>query len=241
MKRIAVVGSLRAFLVALPVVCVASFTFAGESAVSLSGLWKSGRATIEIVQNGDQIKAVYVEVAPEAATRYGFKPGDTMVEGTLQGTTLRGRFNSHYPVEFKKQCPAVWQQWRPFELALSKDGTALEGRWRPSWLTASNCTQVDLEWRALKLTRAPTPAPSLAFVRRDQNRYVRITDALPYREPFYVEARFETPQPAAEYNASVSWAKGKAVEIKLRRTTEDPKLYRSAVLVLEEPSTEERR
>lgn len=103
-----------------------------------------GMVTIE--QKGARIEGRWSELTDKMRQRYGFSIGNTALEGRIKARTLRGRMRLHYPVENRERCPAEWQTWEKLEVALPLHMSRLQGRFRDSAISPSNCSTERRGW-----------------------------------------------------------------------------------------------
>jgi outer membrane protein OmpA-like peptidoglycan-associated protein len=144
--------------------CCVSQTRAQEQAPDLSGLWimeaelgAPNIPNVKMVQDGTKVKSVFVDVDP--GNKWGWVIGDPDLDVTIDGRSIRGKINTHYPViPFKTNCPDIWAYWTDVELTISADGNKLEGRWKKRTSDDKTCKLQSEEWLPLSYIR---PAPEI--------------------------------------------------------------------------------
>ncbi len=142
------------FTVSLVLAVLPINTVHGESLSHMTGLWTRGDGTVvEFTQEGNKVRAVYVELTPRLINDFGFAPGDEHIIATIDGRDVKGKMHHHYPVAKKSKCPKIWAGLVDMELTLSEDGNTLEGRWRQEHSNFNNCKFVSRNWVPRKYVR----------------------------------------------------------------------------------------
>lgn len=121
--------------------------------IDLSGLWVQGENVLRLEHQGSSVTAFFVKVRPGLAKEYGFREGDRVFSGLLSGRDFVGTINSHFPVKYKKQCPAVWSGEKTLKFTVSESGDALAGEWKIDSLDVANCALKDAGWQSYELMR----------------------------------------------------------------------------------------
>lgn len=144
-------------LIVLPINSVHS-----ESPPDVTGLWTRGDGNIvKFTQDGNRVRAVYVELTPELLNYFGFAPGDEHIIATLDGRDVTGKMHSHYPVFKRSKCPKIWAGLTDIELTLSEDGNTMEGRWHRNTSDFNTCKLQHKKWLPRKYVRVqPSQASS---------------------------------------------------------------------------------
>ena len=148
-------------------------TGAARSA-DLTGIWSyslfttgDGRdpmGTVSIVQSGETVTGDWAEVDPKKEQAFGFEKGERMLEGTIDGTRLKGRLRLHYPIANRSACPDGWQTWGEIDVVLPEASDRLQGKFVSSEIDPTDCTTKELGWRSFEFVRA---APSASGERED--------------------------------------------------------------------------
>lgn len=151
---------IRILAATLLVFFVPWFSSAQDKPPDLSGLWlmdaTSGAPNVRFYQDGSKIKSVFVDAAPH--NKWGFVIGDPNLDVTIEGRTVRGKINAHYPVvPFKTNCPDTWAYWTDVELTISPDNNTLEGRWRHVTRDEKTCQPIKEDWQPNRYMRPPAP------------------------------------------------------------------------------------
>jgi hypothetical protein len=168
-----------------------------------------------------------------------------------QGTIRLGKIDARHairqandigadlPVEVRSQLAGMGLF---FTLRLESCGSAsrLAGLWGSQHVTYG---ALDLQVskvhdpydRQVVLTREAS-GPELRFVIAEGGGYRPVEGELPYGEPIFLEALYPDPQDETEKIVDLAWPGG-AVPVPVARTG-DPKLYRSASILLEPPAAE---
>jgi hypothetical protein len=122
--------------------------------VDLSGVWiREDGGIARMVQEGNRLTAVHLEVTTQVRDVFGFRPGDEHFVATVDGRSIRGKMRSHLPVGWKTRCPDQWAHLSDIELAVSPDGNTLEGRWKKITIGSRGCQQEAEEWLPRRYTR----------------------------------------------------------------------------------------
>ena len=110
-------------------------------AADLNGLWlyKEDGSTIQIIQQGNQVKGVLHKIPAKLRDQFGFSEGDESFYGTLDGDTLQIKSLMHFAIGAKNRCPDQWTQWIDKTLKLSGDGNTLQGEWAEININTKSC------------------------------------------------------------------------------------------------------
>ncbi len=120
----------------------------------LNGIWEQdGGDVVRIVQTGAEIEGRLVILTPQSIESYGFRPGDKVLEGRLDGRRLSGRARVHFPLASRARCPKAWGRWQPAVLYLSRDGRTLRGKYELAALYEDGCRIEPAGWRPWRLRR----------------------------------------------------------------------------------------
>ncbi len=211
---------------------------ASAAASNLTGTWQDPRGNrVEITQTGNQVSL---------RTSSGLT-----FQGSLAGSQLS--LSYHYPSV--ERMPAKWRrQPPPIRERLNQMGIRLEGTVSPDGrsIEAEFITPGDVTYDPDTLEiEEITEARSRTVLTRElpsfELRFVRPSDAgfeglevLNYREPFFVEVRFDDEPADDERTVRLDWGAGSGKEVVVSKTSDDPKVFRSGLLYLVEPEASER-
>jgi hypothetical protein len=218
--------------------CVVTTSSAAAQREALNGDWQgSDGSTWTISGSGDSIQLIET------------KAGGHRLD--YQGTIRLGRIDARHaishvndigadlPLEVRSQLAGMGLF---FTLRLETCGgsSRLAGLWGSQHVTYGSLDmQVskvhDPYDQQIALTRE-AGGPELRFVIAEGGGYRPVEGALPYGEPIFLEALYLDPQDEAEKVVDLSWPGG-AVPVPVARTS-DPKLYRSASILLDPPAAE---
>lgn len=125
-----------------------------DLALDVTGMWqREDGSLIRIMQEGQAVRGVFVELHPELIDVYGFAPNDEHMVAGIEGKKIRGKMHAHYPVVKKEKCPSIWASLREVELTLSEDENVLEGRWRMATVDFNTCRVTSEQWKPRKYVR----------------------------------------------------------------------------------------
>jgi hypothetical protein len=125
-----------------------------QTPANLSGVWtREDGGMLRVIQDGQTVKMIHLEVTPVVHKDFGFNPGDEHVLGTLEGRNVRGKMHVRLPVSWKTICPDQWDHWSGIELTLSEDGDALQGRWEQTHFSREGCALTHTDWHPRAYTR----------------------------------------------------------------------------------------
>jgi hypothetical protein len=108
----------------------------------LTGVWESGNSTFEIIQNGSKLSKK--QSNPDVAEILG----EFAFVGEVSGNTVKGKFASYLPAEYKEFCGKNWATWTKLELVVSPDGNRMEGRWlrETNNFKVRGCPLIKTQW-----------------------------------------------------------------------------------------------
>jgi hypothetical protein len=168
-----------------------------------------------------------------------------------QGTVRLGKIDARHaishvndmgadlPVEVRSQLAGMGLF---FTLRLESCGSSsrMAGLWGSQHVTYGaldlQVSQVHYPYDQQVVLTREAGGPELRFVIAEGGGYRPVEGELPYGEPIFLEALYPDPQDEAEKVVDLSWPGG-AVPVPVARTG-DPKLYRSASILLEPPAGE---
>jgi hypothetical protein len=126
---------------------------AQPGAADFAGLWRrDDGGLVRITAKGDDVVAVFEEVATQLRDTFGFSPGDEHFFGTVTGQSMTGSMHTHLPVTWKSRCPEQWARTREIELTLAPDGRSIRGRWKQHHVD-NNCKEREGDWQPRSYTR----------------------------------------------------------------------------------------
>lgn len=122
--------------------------------IDLNGLWSSTDGSVRrVTQEDTSIEAVFTDLPGEVIDRFSVNLGDTSMEGTIDGRTVRGRANFYFTEGARSQCPEQWSVWTDFELTVARDTNTLQGRLLEQRLQR-DCSLIAGHWFPIVLIRA---------------------------------------------------------------------------------------
>ncbi|MDF2764657.1 MAG: hypothetical protein K0S81_1651 [Rhodospirillales bacterium] len=218
--------------------CVVTAASAAAAREALNGAWTGSDGSVWAISGaGDAIQLV-----------------GTRADGhrlDYQGTIRLGKIDARHaishvadmgeglPLEVRSQLAGMGLFFT-LRLETCGSGSRLAGLWGSQHVTYG---ALDLQVskvhdpydQQIVLTRE-AGGPELRFVIAEGGGYRPVEGALPYGEPIFLEALYPDPQDEAEKVVDLSWPGG-AVPVPVARTG-DPKLYRSASILLDPPAAE---
>jgi hypothetical protein len=131
--------------------------------VDLSGKWMEvqdipnpDHGIVEVTQKGNKIEGRYLKVSPFLEKYFGFKVGDIVLTGTLDGDKMTGFLLVKPRMDFQKDCPQIpTSKWVRVVFQINASHNVLKGFWENQEINYDKCTLGRMMKEAYTMKKLP--------------------------------------------------------------------------------------
>lgn len=128
--------------------CLPVWSYAEGNIPDLSGKWMEVQdipnpehGIVEVIQKGNKIEGRYLKVSPFLEKYFGFKVGELVLTGTVDGDKMTGNLLIKPRMDQKKNCPQIpASKWAPVAFEINAGSDVLSGDWENQEIDFTKCT-----------------------------------------------------------------------------------------------------